>query len=274
MNPRNREFGMSRPDNDESETDLLTIQPLTAQTAAKGSIPKEPAIKQWPAGQATLRQEHRRRQTKTQYRTDTEWITSLTGKDGPDAQQLAHVDLSNYLYVVLFNYLKSRRSSLLALASYSDEELITLAQDFVQNYMEKMVKDDYALIEKYSTTGRFTSWVAQVALNMCATEFRRACWSRQVQMKQHPYWDQRAILPEAAAVRSQISEVLEACLAQLPEHYREALVRCIGEGERASVVAADLDISPNAVYILIHRAKNAMRKHLTHAGVGPNSLDI
>lgn len=211
---------------------------------------------------------------KSRYRSSTEWVSSLTGKDGPQAQQLAHIDLSNYLYVVLYNYLQSRRSGLPAIVAYSDEELITLAQDFVQNYMEKMVKDDYALIGKYKTIGRFTSWAAQVAINMCATEFRHVCWSRQVPMKQQPYWDQQTLLPETAAVRSQIGDVIDSCLAQLPVHYREALVRCVGEGERAADVAADLDVSPNAVYILIHRAKNAMRKHLTHAGIGPNSLDV
>ena len=53
-----------------------------------------------------------------------------------------------------------------------------------------------------------------------------------------------------------------------------ALIRCIAEGERASTVAEDLNMSANAVYILIHRAKNAMRGHLTHEGIEPQTLSV
>lgn len=216
--------------------------------------------------QATIDQSIKR------YRSNDEWIADLIGKNGRRAQQIAHLDLSNYLYVVVFNYLKERHTQLASISSYCEEELITIAQDFVQSFMEKMVRNNHELLHKYSNTGRFTSWAAQVIINLCATEFRRARWSRQQLMNQEPYWDRCTTAPEATAVRSQIAETIDSCLSKLPQNYREALVRCIGQGERASTVAQDLDVSPNAVYILIHRAKTAMRKQLTQQGIGPNTL--
>lgn len=220
------------------------------------------------------KQSTRAEQGVSQYRTNAQWIAGLKGDNGIPAQQLAHMDLSNYLYVVVFNYLQGRRTSLAALSSYSDDELIPVAQDFVQNFMEKLVKKNYDLLRKYSNTGRFTSWAAQVVINLCSTEFRRAHWSRQELMNQQPYWDRRTLIPENSVVRNQVTDTLVTCLEKLPEHYREALVRCVGEGERASKVAEDLDVSPNAVYILIHRAKSAMREHLAHEGIGPNTLGV
>lgn len=211
-------------------------------------------------------------QSMKRYRTNDEWIADLTGQNGGQAQQLAHIDLSNYLYVVVFNYLHDRHTQLASISAYCEDELITIAQDFVQNFMEKMVKNNHELLRKYSNTGRFTSWAAQVIINLCATEFRRARWSRQQRMNQQPYWDRCTAAPESTAVRSQIAETIHSCLGNLPQNYREALVRCIGEGERASAVAQDLDVSPNAVYILIHRAKSAMRKQLTQQGIGPSTL--
>lgn len=205
-------------------------------------------------------------------RTNEAWIRQLSGASGIVQQREAHEDLSRYLFVVIFNYLQSRRSNLLGLSLYADDEIALLAQDFVQSFMEKLVKDNYALLEKYRTIGKFTSWSAQVTLNLVATEFRRARWSRQIPMIRETYSDRETVHPDVAAVRAQIADEIDGCLAKLPEHYRQALIRCIAEDERAADVAKEMELTPNAVYILVHRAKAAMRTHLTQAGIGPQTL--
>lgn len=207
-------------------------------------------------------------------RTNDEWILHLSGASGPANQQEAHEDLSRYLFVVIFNYLQKRRHSLYALSLYADEEIVPLVYDFVQLFMEKLVTDDYALLKKYSTLGRFTSWAAQVSLNLVSTEFRRACWSRQGPLTREAYSDQLLESPEASVLRAQVANTIERCLSKLPEHYRTVLVRCVAEDEKAVDIAEDMELSANAVYILIYRAKAALRKQLIREGVGPQTLSV
>ena len=210
--------------------------------------------------------------TSRKQRSNESWVAHLSGTSGVNQQQDAHEDLSRYLFVVVFNYLQGRRHSLLGLVRYADDEIALLAQDFVQTFMEKLVKEEYTLLEKYSTVGSFTSWAAQVTLNLVSTEFRRARWSRQLPMIEENYLDQKTVQPETAAVRAQISDLIDGCLARLPEHYRVALVRCIAEDEKTADVAREMELTPNAVYILVHRAKAAMRSHLIQVGVSPQTL--
>ncbi|MEM7129925.1 MAG: sigma-70 family RNA polymerase sigma factor [Chloroflexota bacterium] len=207
-------------------------------------------------------------------RTNEAWVRHLKGASGLLHQRDAHEDLSRYLFVVIFNYLQSRRNNLIGLSLYADDEIAVLAQDFVQSFMEKLVKDNYSLLRKYKTVGKFTSWAAQVTLNLVSTEFRRACWSRQLPMIRESYLDRETVHPDVAAVRTQIREVIDGCLKKLPEHYRIALVRCIAEDARAADVAEEMELTPNAVYILVHRAKAAMRSHLIQEGIDPQTLSV
>ncbi|MCB0237375.1 MAG: hypothetical protein KDH08_01795, partial [Anaerolineae bacterium] len=61
-------------------------------------------------------------------------------------QASAHKDLANYLYVVAYNYLRLRQADLRALADFAAEELASLAQDFVQETLEKLARRDFALL--------------------------------------------------------------------------------------------------------------------------------
>lgn len=210
-------------------------------------------------------------------RNDQDWVSELKGVQGADVQRQAHSDLGSYLYVVAYNYLDRRRSSLSILSEFDNDELAELAHDFVQETLEKLANNQYAVLDQYSGAGRFTSWAAQIISNQIASELRRPYWRRRGALPDEIYLqqvDNRNPTPDTAALVSEVREVLERCLARLPERYRIAFLRCIADGERADDVAQDLDATSNAVYLLVYRAKRQLRKCITKSGLGLDSLSI
>lgn len=210
-------------------------------------------------------------------RENWEWVRDLNGTNGSDAQRRAHADLSTYLYVVAYNYLERRRNSVPVLSEFDNDELAELAQDFVQETLGKLAANNHELLEQYSGAGRFTSWAAQIITNQIASELRRPYWKRRGSLSEELFAQQvdtETLLPETRVLISELHQVLQSCLDQLSERYRIAFVRCIVEGERAEDVAADLDTTSNAVYLLVFRSKRNLRKCVTKSGVGPDALHI
>lgn len=210
-------------------------------------------------------------------RTNQEWLNDLAGMNGPHIQEQAHQDLANYLFRVAVSYLDMRRESVSALYLLSDVELAEFAQDYVQETLEKLASNHFALLAKYSGTGRFTSWMAQVIRNEVAGELRRAAWQKR---SIHDPADLLAGVaattdsPERIAVEAQIGELLYSCLAQLPEHYRIAIWDRLVEGDSAEEVGGKLGVSANAVNLLVFRGKKKLRELLIEAGVDAEILSV
>lgn len=112
-------------------------------------------------------------------RTDQEWLDSLKGGVERNAQAAAIDDLANYLYVVSYNYLKTRKKSIAYLNSLADEEIGKFAADYVQEFLEKLIVNDFALVDKYNGIGKFTVWAAQIVINLISSDLRKASWVRQ-----------------------------------------------------------------------------------------------
>ena len=210
-------------------------------------------------------------------RSDQEWVHALSGKLGRAAQQAAHEDLAKYLFKAAYNYLLKRQAHLAPLAGFASDELTELARDFVQETQERLAHNGYFLLTKYSGTGRFTSWMAQVIYRQAASELRRPYWRRRNWVPNDQEIDpgaDEADNPEVAAMLTQVNQVLSDCLQKLSPRYRMALLRCIVEDERAEVLAAELDITANAVYLLVHRGKQNLRKCVVKSGVDSDIFGI
>lgn len=198
-------------------------------------------------------------------RTDLQWLSALRDQAGTAAQREAFRDLGSYLHVVAYNYLKRCRANSVTLTYLENSELGTLAEDHVHTFMEKLVKNNFALLEKYHQQGRFTAWAAAVLTNLMATDMRKAAWRKQV-----PYAtnvstqqaDEWSLQPDVVAMQNSILLILQNGIEDLPRRYQIALTRCLLEGEAAKEVAKSLEITPNAVNMLVHRAKKNMRKYL------------
>lgn len=221
-------------------------------------------------------------------RTHQEWQDELRGARGAAAQRAAHEDLGRYLYVVAYNYLRLREGDVPALAGFAREELAALAQDFVQETLEKLARNGFALLATFRGTGSFQGWAAQVVRNQAAQELRKAYWARRAVAPpdtERPDEDTfgpltlslqpdeaREANPERQAMYRQVCEALQCCLDALSERYRLAVLNCLGEGRAAESVAAALQTTANAVYLMVHRAKRQLKECLLRAGVGPEAL--
>lgn len=198
-------------------------------------------------------------------RSDDDWTLSLSGKAGSDAQKEALQDLAKYLHVVAYNYLHRCQSNSVMLRSLASSEIATIAEDHVGSFMEKLLKDDFELLNKYNQRGRFTAWSAAVLVNMMASAMRKLSWrnrvplSTSVSAQKVDEWTKQ---PDEVAMQNSVLLILQSGINEMPLRHQVALVRCLLEGEAAKDVAVDLQTTPNAVNILVHRAKQNMRKYL------------
>lgn len=209
-------------------------------------------------------------------RTNQEWIDAVSGRSSLAEQSQALNDLANYLFIVVCNHLAKKSSSVPWLRILPDEEHSALAQEFVQEFMEKMIKEDFALLAKYGGYGRFLSWSAQVAINICNSELRRVPWRRTERLsnREQLLVDDDIYEPETIAIRDLLRTTVGNCLVNLPERHRYALVQCVIEGKSASDVADVLNITANAVHLLVFRAKKKMQDALLQEGIGTDFREL
>ena len=222
-------------------------------------------------------------------RDNQEWVQELRGDRGGQQQEAAHCELANYLYVVAYNYLRIRQTNLRALAAFPVDDLAALAQDFVQETLEKLARNQFALLATYSGTGKFTSWAAQIVRNQAAQELRKSYWTRRnpLPASSDPDEDGAEPLllqrladtsdeadPARRAQQTQVAATLQGCLAGLSERYRLAVLNCLGDNMPAEAVARALDTTANAVYLIIQRAKRKLRQCLERAGLDKTVLAV
>ena len=222
-------------------------------------------------------------------RNNQDWVEELRGDCGVERQSDAHRDLANYLYVVAYNYLRLRQADLRALADFAPEEVAALAQDFVQETLEKLARNEFAVLASFSGAGKFTSWAAQIIRNQAAMELRKSYWTRRTPLPASDDSEESSEQPSPAqnladpsvqadparrAQQQQVHDVLQRCLAGLPERNRLAIVSCIADDVRAEAVAQTLNTTANAVYLLITRTKRQLKDCLQRAGLSRDVLGI
>ena len=222
-------------------------------------------------------------------RSNEDWVRELHGDRGQEPQQIACQELANYLYVVAYNYLRLRQADLRALADFAPEEMAALAQDFVQETLEALARNDFALLAKYRGAGKFTSWAAQIVRNQAAMELRKSYWTRRTPLQASDDSEEASeqpsltqdfvdtsgqVDPAQQAQQQQVQDILQRCLAKLPERNRLAIVSCIADDVRAELVAQTLNTTANAVYLLIARGKRQLKECLQHAGLSRDVLSI
>lgn len=223
-------------------------------------------------------------------RQNEEWITELSGSAGWEKQQAAHQDLANYLYVVLFNYLRYRREQAnpILLASTTDEEMSYLAEDIVQEVLVKIMQDDCILLtEKFRGDSRFTTYIATVARHEAGSELRQRRWqnlpapaisdtdeadedlgtfSLTLESKELP--------PENEVLLEDVLACVQSCLATLPERRAMAFICCQVQEMPSKEVAIQMKTTVTAVNLLVYHAKRKLRHCLQQHGYDRNILQL
>jgi RNA polymerase sigma-70 factor (ECF subfamily) len=107
---------------------------------------------------------------------------------------------------------------------------------------------------------RFRTWLYRVAINQCRDRLRQRRPAALQVLDDLP--DARAG-PDRVADEQQLANRLRHALARLPARQREALVLFHDHGLSQSEIAADLEISIEAVESLLARARRRLRALLT-----------
>ncbi len=68
--------------------------------------------------------------------------------------------------------------------------------------------------------------------------------------------------PDQVAERAEFLELLEECLTHLPDQSAQAFRMREIQGLSTEDIVANLNITPNHLWVLIHRAKKALRKQM------------
>lgn len=206
---------------------------------------------------------------------DRAWVEELRGDCGDEAQLLAFEDLANYLFRVAWNYLKRRQGDLDILGTFTADELSFMAEDFAQETLEKFVRDDFKILQQYRGEARFLSWAARIVTNRASEDLRKVEWKRRNAMPEAPSIDDRAETdPELTAVCSSVAEIISSCLDHLPEHYRRAFLGRVLEGENSKSIGQELNLTANAVDLLVFRARPKLRRCLELSGIDVDILEI
>ena len=196
-------------------------------------------------------------------RTNEEWLTELRSP-GPEREE-ALADLRALL-------VRGLRYGLADHSSVTDVDI----EDFAQEALLKIT----ASLDTFRGESRFTTWAQKIAIRVAFTELRRARWkdtSLQGIIEQYDEGDfTPAILtdtsasPEQQATQHMVLELVQRLIEQeLTERQRQAMTAVILGGMNLEEVARRMGTSRNALYKLLHDARQRLKQRIIAHGVSP-----
>jgi RNA polymerase sigma-70 factor (ECF subfamily) len=146
-------------------------------------------------------------------------------------------------------------------------------------YLERMLRDAAAAEElvqeaflrvhrardRYEAQARFSTWLYRIATNLALNELRRPRRRdphASVDEAGAPELEAGGVPADAQVDARRMSEAVDRELAALPERQRAALWLSAVEGLPYAEVARTLDVTPQAVKSLVHRARVALAERL------------
>jgi RNA polymerase sigma-70 factor (ECF subfamily) len=147
------------------------------------------------------------------------------------------------------------------------------AEDLAQ---EVLIKVNEALPD-FQGKSQLSTWIYRIATNAALDRLRSPSYKRALQncsasteaelQDQDALTGEKTPLVEPQIFRKEMSECVQGFIQKLPENYRVVLVLSEFEGLKDNEIAETLGITPGAVKIRLHRAKEKLRKELiAHCG--------
>jgi RNA polymerase sigma-70 factor (ECF subfamily) len=199
-------------------------------------------------------------------RTNEEWVNALSEPVSEDAL----TDLRKILV----------RGLMAALAGRIHNELEANVEDFVQEALLKIIKS----VDTFRGESRFTTWAQKVAVHVAFTELRRRRW-KDISLQniiENSEGDEYtpAILkdpgatPELEVTQHSVMELVEDLIhSELTEKQRTALLAALQTGIPMGELAERLGTNRNALYKLIHDARQRLQKRLVEiSGISPQEV--
>jgi RNA polymerase sigma-70 factor (ECF subfamily) len=197
-------------------------------------------------------------------RSNEEWIAALSQ---PGRQRDAALEELRLLLVRGLGYALADRSNV----QESDLE------DFTQDALLKIL----AALDTFRGESRFTTWAHKIAVRVAFTELRRRRW-RDVSldgMRESGGIDvildnvhDPAIGPEQQAMRRIILSTLRRLMQEeLTDRQRQAMMAMLN-GMPLEEVARRMDTNRNALYKLLHDARQRLQKRMIDEGLTPQDV--
>jgi RNA polymerase sigma-70 factor (ECF subfamily) len=198
-------------------------------------------------------------------RTNEEWLADLQGRD----PEVAIEDLREIV-------LRGLRA---ALSTRIRRDLDFVVEDFVQDALLKILDN----LPSFRGESKFTTWALKIAIHVAYTELRRRRWQdvslQELMLGQDGSEFTPAILtdpdpgPENAASRTSMMDFVAKMIdEELTERQRTAVVAIMINGMPISEAARRMDTNRNALYKLVHDARQRLQKKMTENGISPDEV--
>jgi RNA polymerase sigma-70 factor (ECF subfamily) len=199
-------------------------------------------------------------------RTNEDWLGDLRGPDQAEALADLRAILSRGLRFALINRVP-------------DNQLDDLVEDFVQDALVKILQN----LDTFRGESRFTTWAQKIAVRVALTELRRQRWkdiSIEDLLPEDTSGDfTPAILtdpgasPDVEVVRTSMMETVQRLIMEeLTERQREAMLAVMVGGMPLEEVARRMGTNRNALYKLMHDARQRLQKRLAAEGLSPQEV--
>ncbi|HSB02594.1 MAG TPA: sigma-70 family RNA polymerase sigma factor [Anaerolineales bacterium] len=142
------------------------------------------------------------------------------------------------------------------------------AEDLTQ---EVLIKVNNAL-QGFRGEAQLSTWIYRIATNAALDRLRSPSYKRVIQNcsasaeaeveDQDTLTGEKPPLVEPQIFRREMNECIHGFIQKLPENYRVVLVLSEFEGLKDSEIAETLGISPGAVKVRLHRAKERLKEEL------------
>ncbi len=196
-------------------------------------------------------------------RSNQEWIASLQGAQADAA-------IADLRLILL-------RGLRYGMASYRVTEADL--EDFVQDALVKVLRE----LASFRGEARFTTWAQKVAARVALSELRRRRWrdvSLQDLMAEHEDSDfTPAVLtdqgpdPGQIAQRTLMMEKIQRMIAEeLTDKQRQAMMAVMQGGMPLQEVAERMGTNRNALYKLLHDARQRLQKRMLREGLMPDDV--
>lgn len=196
-------------------------------------------------------------------RTDAEWCAQLAAQS-PD---VALAELRSLLL----------RAMHFALVGYSVTE--SDLEDFVQDGLLKILQE----LPSYRGEARFTTWAQKVCVRVAFTELRRRRWrdvsledlvagSETTDFTPEALTAQSADPGKAATIQMMMAAVQRIIMEELTDRQRTAMMAVMQGGMPLQEVAVRMGTNRNALYKLLHDARQRIQRRMIQEGMTPQDL--
>jgi RNA polymerase sigma-70 factor (ECF subfamily) len=197
-------------------------------------------------------------------RSNEEWIAALS-QPGPEYD--AALEELRLLLVRGLGYALSRRHGI-------DDALL---EDFAQDALLRILGS----LDTFRGESRFTTWAQKIAVRVAYTELRRHRW-RDVSLDDltgspdadftPSFMADPSVGPEQQAIQHSVLETVRRVIDEdLTDKQREALVAKI-QGMPLEEVARRMGSNRNALYKLLHDARQRLKDRLLAEGLAPEEI--